>query len=685
MTAVSPFARLVFKALPERMFGMKKYKNKCRMIVRLYMLITVCFLTVAPVRVAFAGAETLPFTPKEEMSPEWIKECTLATLEAKAIGDRWWRPILETVLDASVGVGNNVFNKVAKGAESLMIVGVGLWLVVFSLKTLGSMTESDPMDNMTKIGGMMLKAGFASALLNHRDFFFEYFVASVVQAGAGFVDAGTISAAVGGAPATEIEMSGAGLDSVKTALLAMADSIHDTIAGVMARAKYLQCAGIIHKFSISILGEWGPFQDPKIWASGCMIWLGALSFMVMFPFWLIDACFRLGVVAAMSPLCIAAWVCPATRDFTSKGFSMLLNVAFTFMMLRITMAIAVKMLTGATGLEDLGTSDESKTRAVCTFRWLHFGDKDACEGLKVPDTNSMWMYLVCVVYGWMLMKNNSSIAGHFAGATFADNMAFQAAKGAGRITENAGSLGLKVAGAAKDRIQKHGDRKAARIYEEDQRKRANAANGGPVYNPSKKEQDQLDWAKKRLRKTRVGALDSNGNETENLQKLLENGKTRTALRAGEKLKNNTIGRIWSSTKSNRMQDFSVTYQKRSQAELQKLAAVPTGKGNGTTATDQRNFTKAARANAAVTKVQNNVNRRTYANTTQGQNQRAYDQMTLDTMKKEAAYRNKVAQTAGYVNSPQGLRDQQDLIQEKQALRNMKQNTGVDDDILTKTF
>lgn len=667
------------------MFGMKKYRNKCRMIVLLYMLIAVCFLSVAPVRPAFADAETLPFTPADEMSEEWRASCTLATLEGEAIGDRWWKPILTTVLDASVGVGNNVFDKVAKGAESLMIVGVGLWLVVFSLKTLGAMTESDPMDNMTKIGGMMLKAGFASALLNHRDFFFEYFVASVVQAGAGFVDSSTISSAVGGAAPSEITMSGGGLDSVKTALLTMADSIHDTIAGVMARADYLQCIGIIHKFSISLIGEWGPFQDPKIWASGCIIWLGALSFMVMFPFWLIDACFRLGVVAAMSPLCIAAWVCPATRDFTSKGFSMLLNVAFTFMMLRITMAISVKMLTGATGLEDLSTDDASKTRAVCTFRWLHFGDKDACEGIDVPGTNNMWMYLVCVVYGWMLMKNNSSIAGHFAGAQFADNMAFQAAKGAGRITENAGSLGLKVAGAAKDRVQSHRDRKAARIYESDQRKRAAAANGGPAYNPSKKDKDNLKWATERLKKSRLGALDSNGNETETLHKLLENSKTRTALRVGEKLKNNTVGRIWSGAKSDRMQDFGVTYQQRSQAELQKLASVPTGKGDGTTSTVQRNFTKSARANAAVAQVQNNVNRRTYDNTPQGQNQRAYDQMTLDTMKKEAAYRDKVAQTAGYGNSTQGLKDQQELIQEKQALRDMKQRTGVDDDILTKKF
>lgn len=556
---------------------MKKYKNKCRMIVLLYALIAVCFFTVAPVHVAFADFETLPFSPPDEMDDTWKDECNLSKLEGEAIGDRWWKPVLETVLDASVGVGNNVFNKVAKGAESLMIVGVGLWLVVFSLKTLGAMTESDPMDNMTKIGGMMLKAGFASALLNNRDFFFEYFVASVVQAGAGFVDSGVISAAVGGTAPPDIAMSGGGLDSVKQALLGMADSIHDSIAGVMARANFLQCIGIIHKADFPVLGEFGPYQDPKIWASGCMIWLGALSFMVMFPFWLIDACFRLGVVAAMSPLCIAAWVCPATRDFTAKGFSMLLNVAFTFMMLRITMAISIKMLTGATGLEDLSEGDDSKTLAVCTFRWFNLGDEDPCNGVAVPGTNNMWMYLVCVVYGWMLMKNNSSIAGHFAGAQFADNMAFQAAKGAGRITENSASLGFKVAGAAKDRIQNHRDRKAARIYEADQRKRAASLNGGPAYRPSKKEQADLQWATKRLKKTRLGALDTNGNETETLHKLLENSKTRTALRVGEKLKNNTIGRIWSSTKTNEMQDFGETYKQRSAAELQKLASVPTGK------------------------------------------------------------------------------------------------------------
>lgn len=113
-------------------------------------------------------------------------------------------------------------------------------------------------------------------------------------------------------------MSGGGLDSVAAALKQMANSIHDSIAKVIARANFLQCLGKIHK--VSVIGiDLGIFQDPKIWASGCAIWAGAQLFMFAFPFFLIDACFRLGVVAALCPLFIVAWVFPATRGLPAKA------------------------------------------------------------------------------------------------------------------------------------------------------------------------------------------------------------------------------------------------------------------------------------------------------------------------------------------------------------------------------
>ena len=300
----------VKKALPERMLGMKNCR-KSKIVFLLQMFFIACFLTTVPTSRSYAflgiefGFETLPYTDDEDKPDD--KKCNLRKEETTAANRKWWETPLETALNASVSVGNTVFDSVALGAEKLMIVGMLLWLAVFTLKIVGSMTESDPMENMTKIGGMMLKVGIASALLRHKDFFFEYFVASVVQAGAGFVDTPRLAAEVGsGTPPPEIQMSGSGLDSVAVALKQLADSIHDEIAKVIGRSNFLGCLGDIHKFSFGVGSITLP--DPKVWLSSCVITFGAYIFMFIFPFYLIEACVRLGVMAALCPLFIVAWV-----------------------------------------------------------------------------------------------------------------------------------------------------------------------------------------------------------------------------------------------------------------------------------------------------------------------------------------------------------------------------------------
>lgn len=641
---------------------MKKYKYKKKAIFLLHMLLIACFLSVVPVSQIFAaGFETIKFTPDDE--------CNLAEEVGNAIDDKWWETPLDSVLNASVAVGNTVFASVATGAEQLMFVGMGLWLALFTLKIVGGMQESDPLENLTKIGGMMLKVGIASALLHNRDFFFEYFIATVVQAGAGFVDTGDIAGRVGATVAPpDIQMSGGGLDSVAAALRSMADSIHDSIADAMGRANFLQCIGKIHQLSFPFgIGKIGPLQDPKIWASGCAIWFGALIFMFVFPFYLIDACFRLGVVAALCPLFIIAWVFPSTRDFAAKGWAALLNIAFTFMIIKIVMIISVQLLMGGSGLEDMKDDDNSKTLMVCIYRWGSIGGDDPCAGKELPETNSLWIYLVCVVYGIMLLKESGQIAGHFSGASFSNDTAFQAAKGAAGIAQRTARDGIALAGMAKDGVKNHRDRRAARRYEKDQRARETAQKGGPAYKPSPRDQRKLEKAKKRLIK--AGALTPDGRENEaKMSHLLKNSKARKAMRLGERFKNFVTG-----TDTKKFESMSDTYVHRDKDQLQNLKSVG------------RNAKKGNNAESLADIASKNMAKRQYDNTPQGQNQRLYDQMTIDTLKKEAQYRDRCVKDSSYANSEAGKKEREMLIGDKKGLRDIKEQYGCDDNILDPNF
>lgn len=408
-----------------------KYKHMAKRAL-LWLLLFVS--TTAPLPCFAIGIETLPY-------PEGDDVCKYQD-SIKMTGPKWWDKPMTAALNASVAIGNGVFKNVAKGAIRLMIVGGMLWLAVFVLKIVGGMVESDPMENVTKIGGMMLRIGIAAALLSSPNFFFSYFFAPIIEAGAGFVGVGGSSTNIDG-----------GLASAAGAARGMADAIHESVAGVQADAWHLKCMSKIHKLS---LGFDFTFWDPGIFFSGCMIYAAAIAFGLVFPFFLIDACFRMGVVAALCPLFIVAWVFQSTRDYASKGFQATLNVAFTFMMVKIAMDIALKMIVGSSGLGSISDGPDAEKLALCTYRFVNFSDSDPCADYSsgtAGTTSNILIFTASVIYGLLLLRQGSSeLAGYFAGASFSNDTAFQAAKGGAQAmvsgAHHAVSGTAKVAGGA---------------------------------------------------------------------------------------------------------------------------------------------------------------------------------------------------------------------------------------------
>ncbi|MGN1079966.1 MAG: hypothetical protein ACI4TE_07340 [Alphaproteobacteria bacterium] len=703
---------------------MKKNKGENKIV--LCMLLLACLLSVMPVVPSQAGWldfgwQTEEFT-KDENKPA-DEQCNLLrdVEEAKNKG-KWWKTPLETALKASLSVGKTVSEKAAPGAQKLMFVGAGLWLAVFTLKVVGSMVESDPRENLTKVGGMMLKVGFAAACLSsigggeklYSSYsFFDVAIASVVEAGAGFVDTSDITGVDGAVKMGNVKIGG-GLDAVEKVLIDMAEETHTIIADVIGRGRFLGCIGDIHKLSLSVAGD-VTFPDPKVWMSSCVIVVGAYFFLFLFPFYLIEVCVRLGIVVALSPLFVVAWVFDVTREFTKKGVQALLHVAFTFMMIKIIVLVATKLLMGGAGLDKLKTGGlDEKKQIVCTFRWGYLGDDDVCEGVEKGETNNMFIYLACIVYGWLLLSKGNELANYYSNTNFSADSSFAAARNAGQMVHKAAQTGvnktINAAGAVKDRIQTHKDRAAARTYEKDQRARAAAANGGPAYNPSAKQLKKVEAAKKRLQSERVGALNSDGTENgQKMSKLLENGKARTAMRGLEKIHNATVGRLadkvgiskfgqkLSSKASyqakngnfferqagkigNRLgkdiqnigshdkyKNMGSSYSERSAEQLQNLKSVaPTGIAD----VNERDVSLAKQRMANMPP----------PTTEQERKQQFYNQAKLLHQEDVLDYNKKVAADPNYANSVAGQKAMQKMTQDNYDLQQYKNDNGVNDDL-----
>ncbi|MGN1079964.1 MAG: hypothetical protein ACI4TE_07330 [Alphaproteobacteria bacterium] len=100
-----------------------------------------------------------------------------------------------------------------------------------------------------------------------------------------------------------------------------------------------------------------------------------------------------------------------------------------------------------------------------------------------------------------------------------------------------------------------------------------------------------------------------------------------------------------------------------------------------TSQQERNDLKAQKAQDLADKAKKNMANRNYDNSALGKNQQAYDQMTVESLQREADYRKNVATIPGYAKSPEGRKARAELVGDRKALAAMQKETGVNNKIV----
>ena len=430
---------------------------------------------------------------------------SLSEYTSRANEDRWWEKPFEVVSQAAVKFGDETFKKVAPGAVDLVAVGLGLWLAVFCLKWVGSMTETDPLEKLTQVFGMMMKACIAAGLLKNQSYFFGYFVEPILSAGAG------MAGLSGG--------GGSGLGATIEPMKKILDNAHIAMAQTQALGNLAMCISHIYKIEIFKIEFAGGILDPSVWANGCAVFCITWALMVCWPILIFDALFRLGITAALCPMFIAAWVFPITTKFAVKGLNSFLNIAFFYVCLNFAIKIGMKLLEGASGLETLiPDTDDAKTETVCLLK-IGGGEGLAHCNEYAGESSSMGLMILaaCAFYCILFLKQATVFANYFSDVAFSNDTAFQAAKATGNMAIKGASIGLKTGAAGMDKISQGLDRRAARTVEKGRKK-------GGVFESSREEKRYMR-AEQRLRDR--GFLDKKtGAETEAYGQLLRNGRRR---------------------------------------------------------------------------------------------------------------------------------------------------------------
>lgn len=446
---------------------------------------------------ALAGLET----------DKYNEECkALSVYTKEADSSRWWEKPFKIVSEAAVKFGDETFAKVAPDAVKLAGVGFGLWLAVFCMKWVGSMTETDGLANATQVGGMMIKLCIAAGLLMNKDYFFGYFVVPILDAGAGM-------AGLGGG-------GGSGLWSTIEPMHQIIDDAHKALAKTQGLGDLAMCISHIYRIEIWGIKLLGGILDPSVWANGCAVSWITWFLMVCWPILIFDALFRLGITAAFCPLFIVAWVFPVTGRFATKGLNSFLNIAFFYVCLNFAIKIGMKLLEGASGLDTLlPDTPDAKTKTVCILKVGGGEGLPHCAAYMGATNNASGLLILaaCGFYCILFLKEATTFANYFSDAQFSNDMAFQAAKATGNATMKAGKVALKGGAWAQDKVSQGLDRRAARTVEKGR------ANGGNFKSAS--EQRRYMKAEERLRDR--GYLDrKTGAETQEYGQLLRNGKRR---------------------------------------------------------------------------------------------------------------------------------------------------------------
>lgn len=446
---------------------------------------------------AMAGLETDKYNEKCKALSEYVSEANQY---------RWWEKPFTIVSEAAVKFGDETFDKIAEDSVKLAGVGFGLWLAVFCMKWVGSMTETDGLANATQVGGMTIKLCIAAGLLMNKDYFFGYFVVPILDAGAGM-------AGLGGG-------GGSGLWATIEPMHQIIEDAHVAIVQTRALGDLAMCISHIYRIEIWGIKLLGGILDPSVWANGCAVWVITWFIMVCWPILIFDALFRLGITAAFCPLFIVAWVFPVTSRFATKGLNSFLNIAFFYVCLNFAIKIGMKLLEGASGLDTLiPDTPEAKTKTVCLLKVGGGEGLSHCSAYEGMTSNSAGLLVLtaCGFYCILFLKEATTFANYFSDASFSNDTAFQAAKAAGTAAQNGGIQAAKGGAWAMDKISQGLDRRAARTVEKGRKSGGNFK--------SAKEQKRYMKAEERLRDR--GFLDrQTGAETQAYGQLLRNGRRR---------------------------------------------------------------------------------------------------------------------------------------------------------------
>ncbi len=267
----------------------------------------------------------------------------------------WSCQIFMLFFDAANATAAKINNALSGPVGKVIIIGVALFVVFNALVFFSSVNDApNIMEFLTKVGGIILKAGFAYCFLKGgAKLAFDYIVNPVLASAANLatqildsMDTNSVPCSMSGDTNGSV---GAPIgEGVRSSLECMIKKIASGMARSQSIAQGLRCGA----FFWWRLGGWPlPFEfyipNPLMWLVGmilgCLFWLISC----LFPIAMLDVIFRIGLTVGMLPLFIAAWIFPITQKYAKTAWDIFLHSCLVFAITGVMVCMVVAMVENA--------------------------------------------------------------------------------------------------------------------------------------------------------------------------------------------------------------------------------------------------------------------------------------------------------------------------------------------------
>ena len=331
------------------------------------------------------------------------KNCPpMSEIRERYMGNCYSCKVIKTLMETFIKACSKTYSVSREAGVKVLIVGSMIWLMIFGLKNVSSLTNPEPANMINQLAGFGFKVLVAYVVIvSGISTFVTYIINPILSAGADFGMAIMNYTLDDLAPENAYNGNSDIISAaVINKIMALTQGLSDMVSIHMAIGNGMMCFGWEQGFRLFSFIWWFKIW---LWVCGLAIWVVGFILTLSISYYLLDMAFKIGFAVIALPIVVGLWPFKLTEGRLKTCFSIILRSAFVFIFLAIMATLALNLVSSSfNNIDNL-------------FIAMDNDDVDYME--KIFDVTSAIFYIVlfCYIYAIKLIGDAVKQADKFSG------------------------------------------------------------------------------------------------------------------------------------------------------------------------------------------------------------------------------------------------------------------------------